>query len=212
MPCLRALLNDHAPLLVIDAASTRVQVGLAAAGGGWRWQTSEQEASVALFANVEKLGVDFGAIGGFVLCEGPGSILGIRTAAMAIRAWRVTTPKPVWMYRSLDVVAHALGEPDTAVIADARRDAWHVAQLGQPMRRVATTELPRTALAMPAGFRQWSKMPDGVSLRTVPYDLAALLPRVIDHDLFHPTDAPDAFLHEEPTYVTWTPQIHRAPS
>ena len=34
----------------------------------------------------------------------------------------------------------------------------------------------------------------------------------IDADLFRATDAPDAFLHEEPSYATWTPQIHRAPS
>ena len=33
----------------------------------------------------------------------------------------------------------------------------------------------------------------------------------VDLDLFRPTDAPDAFLHEEPSYATWTPQIHRAP-
>jgi hypothetical protein len=44
------------------------------------------------------------------------------------------------------------------------------------------------------------------------HSLAELLPRVIDADLCRPTDAPDAFLHEEPSYVTWTAKIHRAPS
>ena len=62
---------------------------------------------------------------------------------------------------------------------------------------------------MPDGFRHWTRLPDGVT-RT-PYSLAELLPPVADRDLFRLTDAPDAFLHEEPGYATWTPQIHRAP-
>ena len=30
-------------------------------------------------------------------------------------------------------------------------------------------------------------------------------------DLLRPAPLPEAFLHEDPAYVTWTPQIHRAP-
>jgi tRNA threonylcarbamoyladenosine biosynthesis protein TsaB len=212
MPSLRALLAAHAPLLLIDAASARVQVGMWPTRGDARWQSSEQEAGLAIFACVEKLGGEIGALGGYVLCEGPGSILGIRTAAMAVRTWRLLTPRPVWVYRSLDLVAQALGEPGTAVIADARRDRWHVAQPGQPLQRVPTAELTSAPLAMPDGFRHWSKLPEGRAIRSVPYDLATLWPRAIDANLCQPADTPEAFLHEEPAYVTWTPQIHRAPS
>jgi len=211
MPSFRALLAAHAPLLLIDAASARVQVGVGSARGDVRWQTSEQEAGVAIFAGVEKLGGEIDALGGYLLCEGPGSILGIRTAAMAVRAWRVLSPRPVWVYRSLDLVAQALGEPGATVIADARRDRWHVAQPGQPLRRVPTAELPPAPLAMPGGFRHWSKLPENPAIRSVPYDLAALWPRALDADLCQRAETPDAFLHEEPAYVTWTPQIHRAP-
>jgi tRNA threonylcarbamoyladenosine biosynthesis protein TsaB len=62
---------------------------------------------------------------------------------------------------------------------------------------------------MPDGFRHWSSQPANVS--RVPYRLAELLGRVRDAELFQPTTSPDAFQHEEPSYVTWTPQIHRAP-
>jgi tRNA threonylcarbamoyladenosine biosynthesis protein TsaB len=212
MPSFRVLLATHAPLLVIDAASAHVQIGVWPAIGDARWQSSEQEAGVAIFACVENLAVDFGTLGGYVLCEGPGSILGIRTAAMAVRTWRLLTPRPVWVYRSLDLVAQVLGEPGTAVIADARRDRWHVAQPGQPLRRVPTAELPPAPLAMPDGFRHWSKPPENRAIRSVPYDLATLWPRAIDADLCQQAETPDAFLHEEPAYVTWTPQIHRGPS
>lgn len=209
MPTLRELLRDHAPLLVVDAASARVQVGtMSAKLPDARWQTSDDEAGVAIFRCAEQLGVELGAVRAYVFCEGPGSVLGIRSVAMAIRAWGVLQPRPVFAYASLALVAHDIGRPEVGVVADARRDSWHLYQIGRGLRRVASGELAGE-LVLPENFRTWSKLPH--PLTRVPYELASLLPRVIDADVFHATDAPDAFLHEEPSYVTWTPQIHRAP-
>jgi tRNA threonylcarbamoyladenosine biosynthesis protein TsaB len=73
---------------------------------------------------------------------------------------------------------------------------------------VPATELAGE-LVMPEGFRHWTPLPANVS--RVPYTLADLLPRILDHDLFRVTREPDAFLHTEPGYAMWTPQIHRAP-
>ena len=42
--------------------------------------------------------------------------------------------------------------------------------------------------------------------------LVAAASQVWEADLLRVIDLPDAFLHEEPRYVTWTPQIHRAPA
>jgi tRNA threonylcarbamoyladenosine biosynthesis protein TsaB len=64
-------------------------------------------------------------------------------------------------------------------------------------------------LVMPDDFRHWSSLPSNVQL--VPYSLSDLFPRALDADIFEATSEPDAFLHEAPSYVTWTPQIHRAP-
>lgn len=218
MPSLRQLLAAHAPLLLIDAASARIQVGLFETGErsdlsssspSARWQTSDAEAGIGVFQCVETLGVDLNSIRGFAFCEGPGSVLGIRTVAMALRTWNVLTPRPMFAYQSLAVVAHALGRPDVSVIADARRDAWHHFILGGSLRRMPASELAGE-LAMPENFRHWSPLPPGVT--SAPYALADLLSHVIDAELFRATDEPDAFLHEEPSYVTWTPQIHRAPA
>lgn len=211
MPSLRQL-HAHAPLLLIDAASSRVQVGWLEAGGDWRWESSDDEAGVAVFACVEKLGADPGRVAAFAFCDGPGSVLGIRTVAMALRAWHVLAPRPTFAFCSLAVVAHALGRENVAVIADARRDAWHHYQIGRGLRRLpaaALREEEAAELVTPEGFRAWAPLPEPVARTS--YALAELLPRVADADLFLATDAPDAFLHEEPTYVTWTPQIHRAP-
>jgi tRNA threonylcarbamoyladenosine biosynthesis protein TsaB len=209
MPSLRQLLAAHAPLLVIDAASARIQVGAFAADGTARWAASDEEAGVGIFHAIESLGVNPDSVRAFVFCEGPGSVLGVRTAAMALRTWCALARRPVFAYTSLALVAATLGRPQTSVIADARRDAWHHFVAGGALRRVATADLAGE-LVMPEHFRNWSQLSAGV--QRVPYTLAEMLPRAIDAELFHATDAPDAFLHEEPNYATWTPQIHRAPA
>jgi tRNA threonylcarbamoyladenosine biosynthesis protein TsaB len=208
MPSFRQLVAAHAPLLLIDAASARVQVGWVTGDTDWRWKSSEDEAGVAIFMCLDQLGSDIAAANAFVFCDGPGSILGIRTVAMALRTWNVLKPRPMFAYSSLAIVAHATGRTDVGVIADARRDSWHHYQIGRGLRRVEATSLSGE-LITPEGFRNWSTLPANV--RRVPYSLAEMLPRIADADLFLATDAPDAFLHEEPSYVTWTPQIHRAP-
>ncbi len=218
MPSLHQLLAAHAPLLLLDAASSRVQVGLFETPAGTaRWAAADEEAGVALFRGVESLGADPGTVQAFAFCEGPGSILGIRTAAMALRAWNMFAARPVFAFCSLAVVAHDLARRGAAenfsVIADARRDRWHCveARAGAigPLRRVPAAEL-HGPLFMPENFRAWAAPPAPV--RPTGYDLAALLPNVAGADLFRAAGAPDAFLHEDPSYKTWTPHIHGAPA
>ena len=194
--------------VLLDAASARVQVGLIAPDGTARWAAGEDEAGVAVFRALEELGVDPGRVATWLFCEGPGSILGIRTVAMALRTWTLLRPVPVLAYSSLAVVAHALGRPEAAVIADARRECWHHLRAGEPLRRLPVAAL-RPPLFLPEYFRTWSRLPEGVL--PAPYAWPDLLPRVWDADLLRPAPEPDAFLHEDPVYVTWTPRIHQAP-
>lgn len=209
MPSLADLRQRQAPLLLLDAASALVQVGwLGPTPADDRWAGSTAEAGTGLFTALASLGVDPGDARAFLFCDGPGSILGIRTAAMAVRTWQVLAPRPVYAYGSLALVAQAGGDAAVQVIADARRGSWHRFVLGGRLERVAAGELAGR-LVTPEGFRHWTKPPPGVV--TTPYRLPALLAAAATADLFTPTEAPDAFLHEEPGYKTWTPQIHRAP-
>ncbi|MEO6568408.1 MAG: peptidase M22 [Opitutaceae bacterium] len=207
MPSLRQLRAEFASLLLIDAASTMVQVGWLTQDDD-RWRTSSEEAGIGVFTAVEALDVDLTGVDAFVFCEGPGSMLGIRTVGMAVRTWNVITTRPVFSYQSLAVVAHALGNPELTVIADARRESWHTFRVGGNLLRVPVAELAGR-LVTPEEFRNWSTLPPDVT--RVPYALSELLAKVPDENLFRATDAPDAFLHQEPSYVTWTPQIHRGP-
>ena len=209
MPSLRNLLRTHSPLLLLDASSQRIQAGLLGPDPA-RWASRTEEAGVGVFACLEDLGVDPGAVAAFAFCEGPGSILGIRTSAMALRVWDVLQPRPLFAFQSLAVAATGAGRPGATLIADARRGLWHCLPVGGTLARVPAAELTGELLT-PEGFRAWAPLPAGTAV--VPYDLAALfaLPAVADADLFRPSPAPDAFLHEEPAYAKWVPQIHRAP-
>ncbi len=209
MPSLLELRSEHAPLLLVDAASARIQTGLlGSTPGSDRWAESEAEAGIGIFTCLASLAIDLTMVRALVFCDGPGSILGIRSAAMALRTWNVLQPRPMFRYGSLALVAHALNRPEAQIIADARRDTWHRYIIGRGLQRVAAAEL-FGPLIMPESFRHWAALPPGVV--TTPYRLAGLFAAADRADLFTATDSPDAFLHEEPGYKTWTPQIHRAP-
>ena len=210
MPSLSQILGERSPLLLIDAASATVQAGVLCGASRPSWSSRAKEAGAGVFECLDSLDVDIGSVRAFAFCEGPGSILGIRTSAMALRAWNAISPRPTYAYIGLAVVARALGRPGAAVIADARRGQWHRIRDGGALERVPHSQLSGD-LVTPEGFRHWDPLPPGTA--TAPYDMAALfsMPGVTDADLFRETAAPDAFLHGEPTYQRWVPQIHRAP-
>jgi tRNA threonylcarbamoyladenosine biosynthesis protein TsaB len=226
MASLNSLLAAHGVVLLIDSSAARVNVGLLRREAGAAWRQSPREAGIAIFEGVDgvlaEAGIGVHDLGAFVFCEGPGSTLGIRTAAMALRTWQVAGPavRPAYAYRSLELVAHDLQSAEVrlpfAVIADARRNAWHfvAAADGQvigPLQRVprATVADFPGELYMPADFRAWAAPPRPA--RSIPYPVPQLWQRQGDADLLRPAPQPDAFLHEESTYAAWTPQIHRAP-
>jgi tRNA threonylcarbamoyladenosine biosynthesis protein TsaB len=207
MLCLPELLREHAPLLLLDAASLRIQAGVLAADGSSRWATREDEAGIAVFRCVEQLDIDLASIGAFVFCEGPGSILGIRTVAMAIRTWQTLKPRPAFAYGSLAMVANAIGKTEVTVIADARRDTWHTQRIGTPLHRVSVDDLTGE-LITPEPIRRWSNLPSSVLFTD--YAVEHLVSSTRNTALYRPITGPDAFLHQEPSFVAWSPKVHRA--
>lgn len=205
---LRQLIAEHGPILVIDAASAVIQVGWLDSASKMEWAISSEESGVGIYECIEKLGREPREAAAFVFCDGPGSVLGVRTSAMAIRTWNVVRTRPAFAFHSLSAVAHVLGRPEITVISDARRETWHSSAVDRPLLRLPAAELTGE-LVMPDGFRHWSTLPPAVT--RVPYSLSEMFPQLLDAPIMRESDAPDAFLHEEPSYATWTPQIHRAP-
>lgn len=220
MPSLTQLLTGHGRLLVLDASSTRVQVGLLRADDPACWRSADDEAGTGIFTGTEALlgeaGLKLADIGAFVFCEGPGSMLGTRTVAMALRTWQLLRPRPAFAYQSLAVAgrfAWTQAPRSFAVIADARRDTWHVQAIGTDgrlalLQRIAATELPAGELLSPENFRAWAQAPRPIA--SCGYDLARIFPAISGDDLFRLVEAPDAFQHEAPEYKKWSAQVHSA--
>lgn len=220
MPSLPQLLTNHGCLLVLDAAAMNTQVGLLRAGAPALWDSASKEAGTAIFTGTEavllRAGSAFADIGAFIFCAGPGSMLGTRTIAMALRTWQVIGSRPVYAYQSLAVAARHewTRQPGRrfSVIADARRDTWHCQPVEADgrlsvLQRVPATAMPPGELVTPEIFRAWAPPPRPAA--PCCYDLAAIFPALGDGDYFQATAAPEAFQHEAPDYKKWSAQIHR---
>ncbi len=221
MQSLRVLLTKYPTLLLIDSASVMIQVGLLRADRPPVWESSGDEAGSGIYAATEavltRAACTLEEVAAFVFCDGPGSVLGIRTAAVAIRTWCVLRARPAFAYHSLELVAnfqlHTGIEPPFTVIADARRSSWHATAVAapkyvSPLLRLAPGDLSGV-LFMLENFRHWGTLPPEV--RWVPYNLSAMFDVVAETALFREAEEPEAFLHEDPVYLTWTPKVHRAP-
>lgn len=221
MATLAQLLATHDCILVVDAASTTVQVGLLRAAQTPLWRSSSDEAGKALFALTDELlraaGLTLADVRAFIFDAGPGSMLGVRTVAMALRTWQALAARPAYQFQSLALLAHELARAGHrgAVIADARRDTWHVIEFTAPdriapLRRVPAAELAATStpLWQPAAFRAWSKPPRVT--QECAFHLPALFAAHADAELFTAVETPDAFQHEAPEYKKWSAQVHSA--
>lgn len=212
MSSLSQILAAHGSLLVLDATGMAQAAYWPAPAAPPRLAGEEGEMGVALFRAVQRVCPQLDEAGAFAFAEAPGSILGIRTAATALRVWTTLRLRPVYGFHALELAAER-GGPAQAWIADARRGRWHVLVPGQPVRRVAREELEAARgawpLATPAGYRHWEPLPPGT--RTEAYELGPLLAGAAHADLFHLRADPDAALSAEPSYVQWTPRIHQVP-
>ena len=221
MPSLSQLLTSHRSLLVLDAASTQAQVGLLRPGEPAQWRSTAGEAGTEIFASAAGLfaatGVRLDEIEAFVFCEGPGSMLGTRTVAMALRTWQVLSPRPAYAYQSLAIAARfewaRKEQRSFTVIADARRETWHcqpIDALGRmtPLQRLPAAGLPEGELVSPENFRTWARSPRPAA--TCSYALAEIFPALADGNYFRLVTAPDAFQHEAPDYKKWSAQVHSA--
>ena len=220
MARLAQLLAHHSRILLLDAVSKRVTVGLLRRGQSAIWSTTESEAGRGLFSGTTEVlanaGLRLEDVDAFLFCEGPGSMLGTRTVAMTLRTWQTLKARPAYAYQSLAIAARAEWKRQPrnfTVLADARRDTWHVQAIDAqgaltPLQRRTATELPAGERLTPGHFRAWSELPAGTA--ECSYDLPAILGDPDDADLFQLAAAPDTFQHGTPDYKKWSSQIHSA--
>lgn len=215
------------PLLIIDTASSATVIGLGKSDDDWHWLRSEQESGIALFQLVARLirehATPLAALQGLAYCEGPGSMLGIRTTSMAIRTWVAAgslNRAGLATYSSLALAAAGIRQshPDEpiAVAIDARRQSWYglIDTARDPqsaeIRRIpnATSDVLGDRVFLPESFPIWNRRPEG--WQDCPYQPGLLESADLRKRLLRTVDQPDAFQLDPPSFQKWTPSIHRA--
>ena len=126
------------PCLVFDgSARAGVRVGVLS-GGRWVGQgLSPDGALEGLFGCVEvalaEAKLKLCDIRSFALCVGPGSVLGIRIAALTVRSWSALEPRPIFVWASLAGIARSAltaGEKGPFLVAvESRLMRWHALEV-----------------------------------------------------------------------------------
>lgn len=127
------------PSLVLDGSARHgVRVGVLAEGR-WIGQGVSAEGPLeAVFACAEQALAEAGTrladVRSFVVCVGPGSVLGIRIACLAVRTWAVLQPRPIFAWHALDALAQSALEegvtPPFVVAQPSRLKRWNRLAVG----------------------------------------------------------------------------------
>lgn len=208
------------PCLVLDgSARVGVRVGVLRDG---RWSgegVAAEGALEATFACAEtalrSAGIALADIRAFVVCVGPGSILGIRVAALAARAWATLEPRPIFVWESLAAVAHASLASGHArpfvVAAESRLQRWNtlVVPVAGDFAPPAELEPEQVrALGLPVVTTTDSASALFPDAQVVPTPWAVLPTLFATAALLRPEAKPEA-LNPAATYATWHGQRHR---
>ncbi len=209
------------PCLVLDgSARAGVRVGVLS-GGRWVGQgISPDGALEGLFGCVEaalaEAQLSLGDIRSFALCVGPGSVLGIRIAALAVRSWTALEPRPIFVWESLAGIARSAlagGEKGPFLVAvESRLKRWHALEvsadgsLGVPFEAEAAqlNSSGRRVLAS-------SEAAAGVltSHVAVPHPWSALPTFFAQPGFLREEPRPDA-LNVANDFATWSGERHRS--
>ena len=209
------------PCLVLDgSARAGVRVGVLS-GGRWVGQGLSPEGALeGLFGCVEaslaEAKLKLGDIRSFALCVGPGSVLGIRIASLAIRSWTALEPRPIFVWESLAGIARsalAAGEKGPFLVAaESRLKRWHALEvsadgsLGVPFEAEA-------AQLNSSGRRVLASSEAAAAVLTahvaVPHPWSALPTFFAQPGFLREEPRPDA-LNVANDFATWSGERHRS--
>lgn len=213
-------IDTKKPLLVMDASVLRdTQVGIFVKN---KWLLCEHSANAplqSLFFLVEGVlqyaGLTIVDIGSYVFCQGPGSLLGIRLAAMAIRTWKAidkNDKKPVYGYSSMAalqcMVSSKVKKSDrdsTYLVRPLRQNTWTVCKFLTPLEQMELSDGQMKGLKGKVFGIEGDKAPPCSEYEKIPY----LLDHIKEADflkiLFEVENgAIDAKVAQPPTFKKWT--------
>ena len=189
-------------------------------GGRWVGQgLSPDGALEGLFGCVEvalaEAKLKLGDIRSFALCVGPGSVLGIRIAALAVRSWSALEPRPIFIWESLAGIARSaltVGEQGPFLVAvESRLKRWHALEVSADGSLGAPFEAEAAQLNS-SGHRVLasSEAAAGVLIShvAVPHPWSALPTFFAQSGFLREESRPDA-LNVANDFATWSGERHR---
>ncbi|MCH2156211.1 MAG: hypothetical protein MK080_09430 [Opitutales bacterium] len=205
----------HQWTLVVDASQPEVFVGLME-GTLWRSMVSSTEPALnTIFTLSDQLlseaALSVEKLDACIHCRGPGSTLGIRLGAMALRTWISQYPDmKVYSYTSLELMRAALRETHAlpfSVITDWKKGQWHRLDHDGDAIRTATTDVLQDTekiFYLPQR-KNWQPLPTPhEKIEYQPESLTKHLSSVLEKSA-----DPTVFQHSEPSFPKWIPKRHR---
>lgn len=206
---------DLSAVLLVDAALGGAWSGVLAPEG-WRSLVrsdgpAEEAVPRAVGEALGAAGLGWGGVAAIAFDEGPGSLLGIRAAAAAVRAWR-TLPRPgavpVLAFRSLELAAaerRASGAPVPfrLLLPNGRRSWFSIDVDAAGPGPVVRTEQPPPGdvpALLPDGARLWTAPPPHTGTFTWTPE-----PLERHRHLLRPVPEPEAWMPDPATFRRWDP-------
>ena len=189
-------------------------------GGRWVGQgLSPDGALEGLFGCVEvalaEAKLKLSDIRSFALCVGPGSVLGIRIAALAVRSWSALEPRPIFVWESLAGIARSAltaGEKGPFLVAvESRLKRWHALEVSADGSLGAPFEAEASQLNS-SGHRVLASSEAAAGVLTshvaVPHPWSALPTFFAQSGFLREELRPDA-LNVANDFATWSGERHR---
>lgn len=217
--------------LVIDAASKQIQVGIFTEDQ-WISKTSPKgDALETLFNSLESVlkssGYSLQEIQSLYFCEGPGSLLGLRLAAMAVQTWKILPE-----FSELQLLQYSSMELGACSIAQTLRvsQPFHLLCSFRKGQYIHTRKSEETSTSYSVidyneaatlegdvflldlnGKASLDKLP--VTVRKIDYSFDAL-PRLISTGTISPraNTKPEVLIPESPIFKRWDAKRHSASS
>lgn len=202
--------------LVVDASSTKIQVGIPRETDWLHVETVALPAMEGLFQAVSnllnKVGFSLCEAEKLFFCEGPGSTLGLRiTAAFAKTViWEGRGKVSLQTYNALDLASRMTDQAPLYLQAPFRK-GWRFVRTPAKGSEVGTKKLYESKEALSL-FPESHHLPDPRSIgepmdedKMIEYDLALTKGLKDLHAVSEPADAPVVYSPVPPTFKKWNP-------
>ncbi len=211
-------------LLLIDASSSTVYIGLMHNHKWLSFFKSEQESLVSVFNGVRlclrEVSLDLKNLDGFIFCRGPGKILSLRVAAMALNSWLnlpELSDKKLYSYKSFNFIASILlmkkEQLPFHIISAYRSDQWNMLSVENTLpeaklKIAASEEIEKLSGDIFYIKQRESKYEPITQAKEIHYQIKKFVELVNIEILILHNDKAEVLTLKNPEFVKWNAKRH----